>query len=578
MRSTSARVLALTAVAAAWVLLAAAPALAGPTGMQCTNGPSFDLDATAGQIETPDGNSLFMWGYADHGNRLQYPGPVLCVTEGATVSVHLRNTLPDATSISFAGLTGVTATGGSRDGLLAREAASGGDVTYTFTASSPGTYLYQSGSDPAKQVEMGLFGALVVRPQGHPDWAYGRASTRFDPSREYLQLLDELDPDLHRTVETGGTYDITALHPRYYTINGRAFPDTLQANGVSWLPTQPFGALVRIKPYCNPGVTDPANPPACTSASTPNPQPALIRMLNAGLGSHPFHPHGNDLTMIGVDGRALTTSGGGDAFINHFGETVPSGGTEDFLLPWKDRDSFSPANPLPVAIPSYRNLAFRDNNTWYSGSPYLGFKGTLPALVTSQNACGELYFPWHSHALNEFTNYDASFGGMATLLRIDPIDGCARFPGSTGVLAGSAGSGSFSDLAAADSAYYAVNSTTTGTRTADWYGGFSGAQPGSANLKVTYRGKCSTTACLQTLHAWRWPVTGTPGAWVRIDPPSGTTTVATADVTRTASLPAGTLGTGSNAGKVQVRVQTTRTQNQQFAVSGNLMQLNYDAP
>ncbi len=41
-------------------------------------------------------------------------------------------------------------------------------MTYTFTAAEPGTYIYESGTDPAKQVQMGLYGALVVRPTWQP--------------------------------------------------------------------------------------------------------------------------------------------------------------------------------------------------------------------------------------------------------------------------------------------------------------------------------------------------------------------------------------------------------------------------
>src|SRR5215467_4041025 len=124
--------------------------------------------AKIGNADTPDGNSVFMWGYANHDapddDHFQTPGPVLCVTEGETVVVNLSNTLPEPASILFPGQSGVTATGGSA-GLLTTEApASGGAVSYSFTASHPGTYLYQSGSDQAKQVEMGLYGALIVRP------------------------------------------------------------------------------------------------------------------------------------------------------------------------------------------------------------------------------------------------------------------------------------------------------------------------------------------------------------------------------------------------------------------------------
>ena len=151
----------------------------------------------------------------------------------------------------------------------------------------------------------------------------------------------------------------------------------------------------------------------------------------------------------------------------HFGETIGSGQTEDFLLAGTtDATHWNPTtNPLPVAPPNYRNVIFKDANTWYSGSPYLGYKGTLPTGTTSQNICGEWYFPLHSHALNEFTNFDAGFGGMGTLLRVDPAGGCFTFPTST-TLASVARSraASVAALAVDDSTYYQVNPKTT-TRT-----------------------------------------------------------------------------------------------------------------
>lgn len=152
----------------------ALPPDAPPIGMICTPGTvagsthTFNLVAKSGTIDTPDGNSVFMWSYAnadapDNGH-FQSPGPVLCATQGQTVVVHLSNTLPEATSIVFPGQDAtVTATGGT-PGLLTTEVATSGPVTYTFVAGQPGTYLYESGSDVVKQVEMGLTGALVIRP------------------------------------------------------------------------------------------------------------------------------------------------------------------------------------------------------------------------------------------------------------------------------------------------------------------------------------------------------------------------------------------------------------------------------
>jgi hypothetical protein len=603
-------------------------------GMVCTPGSvsgtthTFNLIANTGYAETPDGNSIFMWSYANRdapdNDHFQTPGPVLCVSEGETVVVNLTNTLPEPASIVFPGQADVTPTGGSA-GLLTTEAsASGGTVSYSFNAANPGTYLYQSGSDPAKQVEMGLYGALIVRPNATTcpavagtDCAYG-ASTRYDSGREYLLLLSEIDPVLHHAVETGGTYDLNARRARYFAVNGREFPDSIQDNGTALQPNQPYGALVRLQPN-----------------TATNTHPALIRMVNAGLLNHPFHPHGNHTTEIAQDGRVVPRT-------EHFAETIGSGQTLDYLIRWDDVDQWNPgSNPLPVAQPNYRNLTFKDGNTFYSGSPYLGYKGTLPTGTVSQNVCGEWYFPWHSHALNEFSNFDEGFGGMATLLRVDPAGGCFGSPTATAIVGGTLKGGTFAALAADDATYYQVNPKTTTRPTAttggqttitvasaagfpasgnyyiridsevlqvtggqgtttwtvargqlgtsaashlsgatvtalanDWYATFTGLPAGAANLKVTYKGKnCQNTTgtCSaltsnlpqQTVKICDWTIAGAAGCssgtsagWVTLPPPpSQPQDVGSTEVSSTWTLPGpGSAYVGTGAYKGQVRV------------------------
>jgi hypothetical protein len=593
---TALRLLGLTAaLGGAYALLAAVPAYAmPPIGMVCTNGPNFTLRATSGHVSTPDANSLLVWSYADAttGAVFQVPSPVLCVNQGDVVTVTLANDLPEPVSIVFPGQDNVAAAGGSA-GLFTREAPTGGSVTYTFTASAPGTYLYESGSDVSKQVEMGLYGALVVRPAGHPSWAYNDASTEFNPAREYLVLMHDVDPALHRQVEIGAPYDFASIHFRYWTINGRPFPDTVANNGVSWLPNQPYGALVRVKPW----------------DAAQNPLPALIRIANAGLANHPFHPHGFHLRVIAQDGRRflLPSNAADNASTEHFGDVVAAGGTQDALLKYVDKDKFCTgpactaagygnANPLPVAMPSYRDVAFKDNLTYYSGNAYLGTKGSLPTLVVSYNVCGEFYFPWHSHALNEFVNFDVPMGGLATLLRVDPLPGCTAFAASTKIIptppsttsSGTLKSGTYTNLSADDALYYSISSTATATTPApntfkaDWYGGFSGVSAGGQNLRVTYKGNCSIplpAGCVQSLYAYNWRTK----LWVLLDGPRtvGPVDSAVADLAIPPSPSAGKwsdwLGTGTNAGLVQLRVYTTRTAGA-FVVGGNFMKLVYDAP
>jgi FtsP/CotA-like multicopper oxidase with cupredoxin domain len=584
-------------------LLVSDPSAALPTGapkigMVCTPGTvagstrTFNLVANTGYIDTPDGNSVFMWSYAngdapDNG-KFQSPGPVLCATQGETVVVTLHNTLPDPSSIVFPGQENVTATGGAA-GLLASEAASGSTVTYTFTASQPGTYLYESGSDPAKQVEMGLYGALIVRPSAGAQYAYG-TSTQFDQGREYLLLLSEIDPDLHHAVETGATYDVNSLRNRYFAINGREFPDTIQDNASGLLPNQPYGALVRIQP----------NTPT-------NTQPALIRMVNAGMLNHPFHPHGNHMSEIAQDGRVLQSPSGASASTEHFGETIGSGQTQDFLLRWDDVDHWSPSNPLPVQPPNYRDVTFKDANTWYSGSPYLGYKGTLPTGTNSQNICGEWYFPLHSHALNEFTNYDQGFGGMGTLMRVDPPGGCFAAPASVAIFNGTLKSGTVSALAGDDTSYYQVASKTTTTSpvVTDWYAGFTGLPLGAQNLRVTYKGKhcngttgtlcaaLTTNLAQQTVKICNWTVGGAAGCssatsagWVTLAAPPAQpqgvgSTEPPAFTWAITGSPAAYIGTGTYRGQVRLLIHNQRTGTSAtaaFTTWANLLSLTYDAP
>ncbi len=401
-------------VAMALVLPASAGHVAShEIGVLCTTGPTFNLRTAPGYASFPDGNSLLMWSFVPDGGSasssvFQTPGPVLCVTQGATVTVNLVNDLSEPVSIVFPGQTGVTTAGGSPGLFTTEAAASGGTVSYSFTASQPGTYLYESGTNPHKQVQMGLYGALIVRPSVGPQYAYD-LTTQFDPAEEYLILINEIDPELHMAVEDGLPYDVNTMLDRYWTINGRSFPDTIADNNAPWLPGQPYGAIVPVE----------------ASANSPTDQPALIRYANASMENHPFHPHGNHLRVIARDGRLLRGPGGQDISFEDFTRTIGSGQTYDLLFRWTNIEGWtSTGTPVPVIIPGLQNLVFKDGLTFYSGSPYLGEEGDFAPGNTVLNECGEFYYPWHSHALNEFQNFDEGFGGLATLLRVDPPTGC----------------------------------------------------------------------------------------------------------------------------------------------------------
>lgn len=412
------RSLALLQILALIILSAAAnpqptAAQGGPSdGIVCTTGPTFSLTTQSGFIGTPDDNVVFMWGFSAGSAGFQHPSPVLCVNQGDTVTVVLHNTLSEAVSLVFPGQENVLANGapaqpqlsGSTITSLTPAAVTGGSMTYSFVAGRPGTFLYQSGSNPAKQVPMGLFGALIVRPTRNSvtnNYAYQTGDNEYKLNNEFLVLLSEIDPMLNQAVERGRNFNLNNYRPRYFMLNGRGFPDSIAANFASWLPTQPYGALVRINPY----------------HPTANPLPALVRYINVTSQDIPFHPHGNHGRVVGRDGYPLTGTGSEDLSFEKFVVNLGPGQTWDATTNWQDAENYSLSNTVPITLPNVQNTFY---GTFYGGSPYMGQTGPQPVGATTLNQCGEYYILAHNHSLFQITSWGIPMTGPISYLRIDP--------------------------------------------------------------------------------------------------------------------------------------------------------------
>src|SRR5206468_1815598 len=126
------------------------------------------------------------YGYtAQAADPVTLPGPTLIVNQGEAVNIVLHNVnIPGNTSLQIAGQPGTADTAGI--------SSSDPPKTYSFPAAGagalqPGTYLYEAGltADGPRQVAMGLYGALIVRPVvvppiGMTGQAYADASTAFN--------------------------------------------------------------------------------------------------------------------------------------------------------------------------------------------------------------------------------------------------------------------------------------------------------------------------------------------------------------------------------------------------------------
>lgn len=387
-------------------------------------GSNFNLTASEGYISIADGGSIYSWGYSNNGI-MQLPGPTLIVDQGTTVTVTLNNSLPAAagnTSIVFPGHQVTTSSGVA--GKLTQEAPAGGSVTYSFVANTPGTYQYHSGTRPDLQIEMGLYGALIVRPSAPAAGctvasAYDHPETCYD--REYLYLLSEIDMEVHQAAQQQasgpGPIDVGTgpFHPEYWLLNGRAAPDTMAAAGTDLLPNQPYNAMTRMHPG----------------------EKLLLRLVAAGRDMHPFHTHGNHSRVLARDGRLLLSATDASQLAGPLLYTIPAipGGTVDAIFEWTGKDlgwdmyGHAPSDPMepnewapdhgkpiPVELPSLSSMAF---GGFYSGSPFLGAMGSLPPGEGGLNPGAGYAYMWHSHTEREMVNNDVFPGGMMTMLIIE---------------------------------------------------------------------------------------------------------------------------------------------------------------
>jgi FtsP/CotA-like multicopper oxidase with cupredoxin domain len=172
-----------------------------------------------------------------------WPGPLLKVVEGDTVRATFKNNLPESTGVHFHGQRLPNA----MDGVphVTQEPIQPGDsFTYEFVARTPGSHMYHSHHNATDQVGRGLLGAFIVQPK--------------EPSLRYENLY-------------GATQDIVWISNDTlggFTINGRGFP-----------ATAPIVAKVGEK--------------------------IVIRFMNEGIMTHPWHLHGMPMHVVARDGYPL---------------------------------------------------------------------------------------------------------------------------------------------------------------------------------------------------------------------------------------------------------------------------------
>ncbi|MDQ4027683.1 MAG: multicopper oxidase family protein [Actinomycetota bacterium] len=120
-----------------------------------------ELEARACEWEIAPG--LVVDGYGFNG---QVPGPTIEGNVGDTLVVHLKNALPEPTTIHWHGLRVPADMDGTE--MVQRPIAPGGEFEYRFTLPDAGTFWYHPHLNETVQLEKGLYGPLIVRGPDEP--------------------------------------------------------------------------------------------------------------------------------------------------------------------------------------------------------------------------------------------------------------------------------------------------------------------------------------------------------------------------------------------------------------------------
>jgi FtsP/CotA-like multicopper oxidase with cupredoxin domain len=197
------------------------------------------LRAQAFTKTMPDGVVVTMWGFAKDSSFgsgdgvLSSPGPLLTIPAGnPDVVIHLDNNLPVPISLVIPGFVevgGMTPVrSGGRIVSFTHETAPGNTTpgNYAFVL-RPGSFIYQSGSHQAVQVQMGLYGGFVYESVVNTPY------TGVTPVNAQVPVFfSEIDPLLHNAVATnnyGPGKLITSTidyNPQYFLVNGEPFRTT----------------------------------------------------------------------------------------------------------------------------------------------------------------------------------------------------------------------------------------------------------------------------------------------------------------------------------------------------------------
>ncbi len=213
------------------VIFVAIQLLVAALAVEVSYGAEFFLRAEETTVTMPDGAVITMWGFASDVDAnftaptvANVPGQTLYVnTNDPNIVIYLKNNLSVPVSIVIPSLIATMqpvffqdSQGRQRVRSFTHETQPGMVGVYAWNNLRDGSFIYQSGTHPAVQVQMGLYGPLIIESDINVPY------TGITVDNEVDLFFSEIDPALHEAVANGtyGSADPIVLAENFDTDAG----------------------------------------------------------------------------------------------------------------------------------------------------------------------------------------------------------------------------------------------------------------------------------------------------------------------------------------------------------------------
>lgn len=283
------------------------------------------------------------------------PGPIIYAFEGDTITVNLKNTLPQAHRFAIPAAGKVSPTLGP--GTLSSPTS----ASFTFTVDFPaGSYLYYDDLNEPVNRMMGLHGAFIVMPNPATGTPYSASDVSANP--RMAQLFADLGtapwwPGLawHEGADNPEPYPATPDYRQYIWLLHEASPKLFAEVGKI---TGDFDATTFVNRFLNDPLVTRGKNKAPVLNNTPQyftingqsghfshnspficpnlrvGEPCVIRCLNAGLWTHSLHIHANHVYVLAENNKIEAFPGQRDNLIWVDTFTIHPLDTYDWLCPY----------------------------------------------------------------------------------------------------------------------------------------------------------------------------------------------------------------------------------------------------